>query len=128
MLKIMNIIKKIAFGAYCIEMEKRDDKEYAYFTAKLVIGLALVMLFLVLSFLYVLIFKSLWYYPFWYLIVLFSLIVILIPIKKKDMDILWETEDNEFKREAKRCFWLGMFGPTVFLIIVLVLLKLLHRL
>jgi glucan phosphoethanolaminetransferase (alkaline phosphatase superfamily) len=128
MSKILIILKKIAFGAYCIEMEKRDNKSYAHFTAKLIVGAAPTMLFLVLSFFYALLFKGLFLYPFWYLIVLFFLIVIFIPIKRKDMDSLWETEDNEFRREAKIFFWLGMFGPTVLLIIVLVILKLLHRL
>jgi hypothetical protein len=121
------MLKKIAFGAYSLTMKQGHGKFFSYLSSVLIASSAPLLWFIELFVLCTVIFKIKYFFPFWVLIVFFFLIILLMPIKKTEMDALWETKDNSFREESIKVFWLCIFGPVIFILIIFIILKLIHR-
>ena len=122
----MNIIKKIALGAYYISTRQGNDGYAAYVTAKIGIGATILINFIIIGFFLMLLGFKFDLPPFKPLCIVVILITIILPIGKKD----WYEEtirDTKIAHEAQGLFYKILFGPILLFIFTLFFISLYKR-
>jgi hypothetical protein len=119
----MNLLKKIAFGAYILTMKQGQGRWSSFISAKMMLGFVPAFFFLVIIFFIGLLFDFFIEFPYWSIYLIPVIVIVIVPLKKIELDDMFDNTDEAFQRIATRTFWIGTFGPIVFLLLVLFFLK-----